>query len=193
MKDLIRQILREETSRKIISIEYLGRKSLTEETKYEYIDDDIRDLIRNTYILQTEYATSKSPLLAEYFDKRHQKIKKAYFNIIIDIHFAERNYRAETFPSDTDFINPKVTEGIDVVVYNINEIWRVISTSNYGFADKLQLKTVNGVDYVILVSLNTPGKLDELPIYDIKLFNQMKGKGKNFSEKKIIKVYNPIK
>jgi hypothetical protein len=191
MKELIRQILREETSRKIISIEYLGRKSLTEETKYEYIDDDIRDLIRNTYILQTEYANSKNPLIAEYFDKRHNKIKKAYFNIIIDIHFAERNYRAETFPSDTDFVNPTITEGIDVVVYNINEIWRVISTSNYGH--KLQLKTANGVDYVILVSLNTPEKLDKLPIYNITLFNQMKGKGKNFSEKKIMKVYNPIK
>ena len=193
MKDLIRQILREETSRKIISIEYLGRKSLTEETKYEYIDDDIRDLIHNTYILQTEYAKSKNPLLAEYFDKYHKQIKKAYFNIKIDLHFAERNYRVETFPSDTDFVNPTVTEGIDVVVYNINKIWQEISVKNYGFSDKLQLKTVNGVDYVILVSLNTPDKSDSVPKYNITLFNQMKGKGKNFSEKKIIKVYNPIK
>lgn len=193
MKDLIRQILREETSRKIISIEYLGRKSLTEETKYEYIDDDIRDLIGNTYILQTEYAKSKNPLLAEYFDKYHKQIKKAYFNIKIDLHFAERNYRVETFPSDTDFVNPTVTEGIDVVVNNINKIWQEISVKNYGFADKLQLKTVNGVDYVILVSLNTPDKSDSVPKYNITLFNQMKGKGKNFSEKKIIKVYNPIK
>ena len=191
MKDLIRQILREETSRKIISIEYLGRKSLTEETKYEYIDDDIRDLILNTYILQTEYANSKNPLLAEYFDKYYKKIEKSYFNILIDIHFAERNYRAETFPSDTDFVNPTVTEGIDVVVYNINQIWKEIKTQKYGFADKLQLKTANGVNYVILVSLNTPGELDKLPIYNIKLFNQMKGKGKQFNEKKIIKVYNP--
>ena len=131
MRDLIRQILREETSRKIISIEYLGRKSLTEETKYEYIDDDIRDLIHNTYILQTEYAKSKNPLLAEYFDKYYKRIENSYFNILIDIHFAERNYRAETFPSDTDFVNPTITEGIDVVVYNINQIWKEIKTQKY--------------------------------------------------------------
>jgi len=194
MKELIRQILREETSRKIISIEYLGRKSLTEETKYEYIDDDIRRKIIQTSDLQTKYAESINPLLAEYFDKRHQKIKKAYFNIIIDTHFSERNYRVETFPSDTDFVNPTITEGIDVVVHNINEIWRVISTSNYGYNDTLKLKTINGINYVILVNLNTPGILDKLSIYNITLFNQMKGKSKDFTkEKKIIKVYNPIK
>jgi hypothetical protein len=191
MKELIRQILREETGRRIISIKYLGRKSLTEETKYEYIDDEILDRINRTFILQQNYANSVSPLLAEYFDKYYKKIEKSYFNILIDIHFAERNYRAETFPSDTDFVNPTITEGIDVVVYNINQIWKEIKTQKYGFADKLQLKTANGVNYVILVSLNTPGKLDKLPIYNIKLFNQMKGKGKKFNEKQIIKVYNP--
>lgn len=193
MRNLIRKILREETTLKIISIEYLGRKSLTEETKYEYIDNDIRELISNTHILQTEYANSINPLLAKYFDKRHNRTKEAYFNIIIDKHFTERNYRVETTPSDTDFVNPEITEGINVVVYNINEIWRNISTRNYGFSDSLQLKTKNGIDYVILVRLNTPGKSNKLPIYDITLFNQMKGEGKKFKEKKIIKVYNPIK
>ncbi len=191
MKELIRQILREETSRKIISIEYLGRKSLTEETKYEYIDDDILDKINQTFDLQKRIAQSVSPLLAEYEYKGN--VKKAYFNIKIDKHFAERNYRVETFPTDTDFVDPRIDEGINVIVTNIDKIWKTVDTRKYGYSDVLRLKTLNNINYEILVNLTNPEKLNKLPMYDIILYNQMKGSGKEFKKEKIIiKVFNPI-
>lgn len=192
MKELIRKILREETIRKIISIEYLGRKSLTEETKYDYIDADILDKINQTFDLQKRIAQSVSPLLAEYEYKGN--VKKAYFNIKIDKHFAERNYRVETFPNDKYFVDPGIDEGINVIISNINKIWKIIDTRKYGHSDVLRLKTINNINYEILVNLTNPEKLDKLPMYDIKLYNQMKGSGKEFKREKIVmNVYNPIK
>ena len=69
----------------------------------------------------------------------------------------------------------------------------MISLQKLGYKDVLRLKSINGINYEVLVSLNTPGKLDKLPIYDITLYNQMKGIGKNFNkERKIIRTYNPL-
>ena len=193
MKNLIRKILKEELGRKIVSIKYVGRKPLKESTYYEYIDSDIKNKIKETFGVQQVLAKSVSPLLAEYRDKRTGQIKKAYFNLLIDEHFAERTYRPETFPSDPNFFETGIDEGINVVVGNINEIWRTVYTRNYGFSDVLRLQTKNGINYEILVRLNTPSKLNKLPIYDLTLWNQMKGPMKNFNkEKKLIKVYNPI-
>lgn len=199
MRDLIRKILKEDIGQKLESIEYIGRisikklKSLTEGTNYEYIDKDILDLIDKTYTYQKKLANEISPLLAQYQDKRTNQIKKSYFNVQVDLHFAERTYRPQTFPSDPDFVDIQVDEGINVVKKNIDDIWKMISLQKLGYMDVIRLKSVNGINYEILVRLNTPGKLDKLPIYDITLFNQMKGKGKHFQkEKQILKIYNPI-
>lgn len=199
MRDLIRKILKEDIGQKLESIEYIGRisikklKSLTEGTNYEYIDKDILDLIDKTYAYQKKLANEISPLLAQYQDKRTNQIKKAYFNVKVDLHFSERTFRKQTFPSDPDFVDIQVDEGINVVKTNIDDIWKMIYSKKLGYMDVLRLKSINGVNYEILVSLNTPGKLDKLPIYDITLYNQIKGKGKHFQkEKQILKVYNPI-
>ena len=111
----------------------------------------------------------------------------------MDFHFSERTFRKQTFPSDPDFVDIQIDEGINVVKTNIDDIWKIISLQKLGYMDVLRLKIVNGINYEILVSLNTPGKLDKLPIYDITLYNQIKGKGKHFeNRKKIVRVYNPI-
>ena len=199
MRDLIRKILKESVSQKLESIEYVGRistkkmKSLLEGTKYEYIDRDLLDLIDKTHTYQKQLSKEISPLLAQYEDKRTKQVKKAYFNIQVDFHFSERTFRKQTFPSDPDFVDIQIDEGINVVKTNIDDIWKMISLQKLGYMDVLRLKIVNGINYEILVSLNTPGKLDKLPIYDITLYNQMKGKGKHFeNRKKIVRTYNPI-
>ena len=193
MKKIIKKILREEIGYHIVSIQYLGRKPLNEGTNYEHIDDEILKLIKQTYITQKKLAKEISPLLGQYTDKKTNQVKKAYFNIGINLHFSERNFREQTFPSDPNFVNPKIDEGINIVKVNIDNIWKMISLQKLGYNDVLRLKSINGVNYEVLVSLNTPGKLDKLPIYDITLYNQMKGIGKNFNkERKIIRVYNPL-
>jgi hypothetical protein len=193
MKKLIVKILREEFSRQIISIKYVGRKSLIESTNYEYIDQDILNLINLTHMEQQGFANANSPLLAQYVDKRTKQLKKAYFNILIDKHFTERNYRPETFPSDPNLVKVDINEGINVVIENINKIWQTISILKFGYSDVLRLKTLNGVNYEILVSLRTPNQSDKIPTYDIVLYNQIKGVNKHFKkEKNIINVYNPI-
>jgi hypothetical protein len=199
MRDLIRRILKESVGQKLESIEYVGRlsskkmKSLLEGTKYEYIDRDILELIEKTHTYQKKLANELNPLLAQYEDKRTKQVKKAYFNIQVDFHFSERTFRKQTFPSDPDFVDIQIDEGINVVKTNIDDIWKMISSKKLGYMDVLRLKSINGVNYEILVSLNSPGKLDKLPIYDIKLYNQMKGKGKYFNrETKIIRTYNPL-
>lgn len=193
MKKIIKKILREEIGYHIVSIQYLGRKPLNEGTNYEHIDDEILKLIKQTYITQKKLAKEISPLLGQYTDKKTNQVKKAYFNIEINLHFSERNFREQTFPSDPNFVNPKIDEGINIVKVNIDNIWKMISLQKLGYNDVLRLKSINGVNYEVLVSLNTPGKLDKLPIYDITLYNQMKGIGKNFNkERKIIRVYNPL-
>ena len=193
MKKIIKKILREEIGYHIVSIQYLGRKPLNEGTNYEHIDDEILKLIKQTYITQKNLAKEISPLLGQYTDKKTNQVKKAYFNIEINLHFSERNFREQTFPSDPNFVNPKIDEGINIVKVNIDNIWKMISLQKLGYKDVLRLKSINGINYEVLVSLNTPGKLDKLPIYDITLYNQMKGIGKNFNkERKIIRTYNPL-
>jgi hypothetical protein len=193
MKKIIKKILREEIGYHIVSIQYLGRKPLNEGTNYEHIDDEILKLIKQTYIVQKILAKEISPLLGQYTDKKTNQVKEAYFNIKINRHFSERNFREQTFPSDPNFVNPKIDEGINIVKVNIDNIWKMISLQKLGYKDVLRLKSINGVNYEILVSLNTLGKLDKLPIYDITLYNQMKGNGKHFNrETKIIKTYNPL-
>jgi hypothetical protein len=198
MRNLIRKILKEEVGKQIESIEYIGCisnkkiKFLKEQTNYDYIDQDILNLINNTFIVQQKLAKDFSPLEAEYQDLRTGQTKRAYFNIIIDKHFSERNFRPETFP-EKGFVDVGIDEGINILVSNINNIWKLISVQKLGFSDVIRLKTLNGMNYEILVSLTTPGKLNKLPIYDITLFNQMKGPQKHFKkEKTIINVYNPI-
>jgi hypothetical protein len=199
MRDLIKRILKESVSQKLESIEYVGRvstkkmKSLLEGTKYEYIDRDLLDLIDKTHTYQKQLSNELNPLLAQYEDKRTKQVKKAYFNIQVDFHFSERTFRKQTFPSDPDFVDIQIDEGINVVKTNIDDIWKMIYSKKLGYMDVLRLKSINGVNYEILVRLNTPGKLDKLPIYDITLFNQIKGKEKNFKkETKIIRTYNPL-
>ena len=127
MKKIIKKILREEIGYHIVSIQYLGRKPLNEGTNYEHIDDEILKLIKQTYITQKKLAKEISPLLGQYTDKKTNQVKKAYFNIEINLHFSERNFREQTFPSDPNFVNPKIDEGINIVKVNIDNIWKMIS------------------------------------------------------------------
>ena len=193
MKKIIKKILREEIGYHIVSIQYLGRKPLNEGTNYEHIDDEILKLIKQTYITQKNLAKEISPLLGQYTDKKTNQVKKAYFNIKINPHFSERNFREQTFPSDPNFVNPKIDEGINIVKVNIDNIWKMISLQKLGYKDVLRLKSINGINYEVLVRLNTPGKLDKLPIYDVTIYNQMKGICKNFNKvRKFIRTYYPL-
>jgi hypothetical protein len=196
MKDLIRRILKESVDQKLESIEYVGRiptkkmKSLLEGTKYEYIDDEIEKDIKKAFNKQKDLSSEISPLIAVYKD-RYSNIRKAHFNIIIDYHFAERTFRDKTFPK-SDFSEIDIDEGIRMVEENIDEIWKFISIRNLGFQDVIKLKSKNGVNYQVLVRLNTPNKINKINSYDLTLFNQIKGDGKDFTkDKRILKVFNP--
>ena len=218
MKELIRQILREYTEPKI-TFKVIGNihDSINESAKYgnfrtgeqvfkpsfekqpphfkPEIPRDIFDLINNE-IKQT------NPFFGHFIDKHTGEKKRVEFHIIPTKHYIDRLYRLSypNFQVGGKNYNPKLTnplplEGIDMIVNNRDKLAQEILTKRIKDGDEVEVSSIDGSKFNIIITLNHKKTLKNVPQYLIHLKTQIKGD--NFYDKKHqkqIKVHpNPTK
>lgn len=192
MKDLIRQILREYTEPKV-SIKVVG-----------WYNGNIPDTIINenynwkvnpegseqswNYLIN--YLRSVNPI-KESFIKLNKKnptgkgeLLEGLMRIVLTRHYVERLFRLDdpkyTPGADSNkknsIKNPNLTEGIDLIKNNSNEIFKKIMLTSENLRDKLilEIKSMNdGVLYNVVVDVENKSLSEN--IFNLKLITQIKG------------------
>jgi hypothetical protein len=189
MRDLIKKILNEFVDNQSVKFlvigEFVGNLN-------EQIDKKKKG---EAWFKLKNYASSVSPFIGRYFDKRLNKEKEISFSLVIKDHFVERSFRLDD-PSyqingknyNPEIVNPGLFEGINLILKNSDELAKSIGSGYIKDNDMVEMSTIDGSRYHMVV------KFDELyrfPLhYELILLTQIKGTsffGKKYQKRLKIK------
>jgi hypothetical protein len=196
MKHLIKKILLENIRYNDFVIStggVLTKKQYIKIKQYKSILNEVdSSLVRETQKEIQSYVDSFYPIIGSFIDNNTKTKKSIQFIVDIGYHFAERTFRTLDYPNDNRFVTVNTTEGIDVLITNIDKITKFIVVNKLSNNQIIRLKSERfGITYELLLELRDKSKGNP-PVYKISLINQIKGHNVNFNEvSNILKVINP--
>jgi hypothetical protein len=202
MRNLIKNILREYLNNQSIIIEVIGSvserktKVIIENSSRKKVrfSPEIRKKIDSEFKELKEKVSRINPFYGSFTDKYTGIESTIEFNIVVGLHFVERQFRKEDpkYKKDERVVNPSSYEGIDLLVYNRDRLAQEILTKRIKHNDLVKISTKDGTHYQMLVTFNKIDKKDNVPSFNLFLVNQIKGIGLNFYDSdKEVKVNSP--
>lgn len=202
MRNLIKNVLKEYSNSLSINIEVIG--NVKNEYPLHIVENAFRKKVKFTpevrKKIESEFKTLKekvnrlNPFYGSFTDKYTGVENEVEFNIIVGLHFVERQFRKEDpkYKNDERVINPEPYEGINLLIYNRDRLAQEILTKRIKHNDLVKISTKDGTHYQMLVNFNKSDKKDKIQSYNLFLINQIKGAGLNFYDSdKEVKVNSP--